>query len=281
MADDNLDQEVDVSQERQYSDDEVKAMDHGWVPKDEWKGNPDEWVPAKVFNLKGELFGRIAKDKAIIAELRQAVDALVDHNKKIDEVAYKRALADLKRDKQAALEEGDTRAVMEIDDKIEEVREEAARVKEEFEQKVAAKAAPVNPTFEAWHANNQWYLQDRVATEYANEIAQQMFQAANAAGRQVEADKLYNEVTRKVRQKFPEKFETRSPSRMKADPVAGNDEVVSEKPATSGGALKESDLTEDQRRIMNNIIKSSGGKMTKKDYLEQMAQFENRKNGRR
>jgi hypothetical protein len=279
MADEN--QEVEVQEERQYSDDEVKAMDHGWVPKDEWKGSPDEWVPAKVFNLKGELFGRIAKDKATIAELKQSVDALVDHNKKLFDAGYKKAIVDLKAQKQAALEEGDTRAVMEIDDKIEEVREEAAKAKEEFEQKTAAKAVTVNPTFEAWHASNQWYLQDRVATEYANEIAQQMFAAANNAGKQVEADKLYNEVTRKVRQKFPEKFETRSPARMKADPVGSSDDVVSEKPATPGGSLKESDLTEDQRRIMNNIIKSSGGKMTKKDYLEQMAQFETRKNGRR
>lgn len=279
MSEDVLDQEVE--QERQLSDDEVKAMDHGWVPKAEWKGDPDEWVPAKVFNLKGELFGRIAKDKATIAELRQAVDALVEHNKKIDEVAYKRAISDLKRNKQAALEEGDTKAVMEIDDQLEELREDHSKQVQELEQKTKAQVAPVNPTFEAWHANNQWYLQDRVLTEYANDIAQAMFSEAQQAGKTVDAGKLYNEVTRKIRQKFPEKFETRSPTRMRTDPVSTSDEVVSEKPHTSGNTLRESDLTEDQRRIMNNIIKSSGGKMTKKEYLEQITQFENRKNGRR
>ena len=140
MTTENENKEVsteEVVETRQYTDDETKAMDHGWVPKDQWKGPEEEWIPAKVFNMRGELFSRIAKDKQTISQMRESLDALVEHNKKIGEIAYKRALEDLKRDKRAALEEGDTGAVMRIDDEIEELRDTQTKEKEEFEKRIS------------------------------------------------------------------------------------------------------------------------------------------------
>lgn len=273
-------QELQKEEEpRQYSEDESKAMEHGWVPKDQWKGETDEWVPAKVFNIRGELFGRIAKDKATINDLKQSVDALVEDRKKLFDAGYQRALDDLKRDKRVALEEGDTEAVMEIDDKIDAVKEEAQRAKEEFEKKTTPQNRPVNLDFETWHVNNEWYLKDGSLTSYANDLAEQMSRSAQASGKTIEWGKFYNEITRKVRQKFPEKFETRSRATMNTQEVDNGDSSTSDRPTIRSNTLKESDLTDDQRRIMNNILKTTKG-ITKKEYLEQMSLFEQRKGTR-
>lgn len=272
-------QDVDLNnqnQERQYTEDESKAMDHGWVPKDQWKGPEDEWVPAKVFNIRGELFGRIAKDKHTISELRQSVDALVEHNKKLFDAGYKKALNDLKSEKREALEQGDTSAVMRIDDEIEELRENAEKEKREFEQRVQTQRQAPPVEFMEWHENNSWYMNDGPMTAYADAIGKQLLQQTNASGKQVEWSKFYQEVGRKVRQKFPEKFETRTRQTVRNDSVENGEDSAGTKPRTN--SFRESDLTEDQRRIMNTILKTTQG-LTKKEYLEQMAQFEQRKNG--
>jgi hypothetical protein len=38
---------------------EQRASSRGWVPKDEWDGDPEEWRPAKEFIDRGELFKKI------------------------------------------------------------------------------------------------------------------------------------------------------------------------------------------------------------------------------
>ena len=35
---------------------EQKARNMGWVPKEDWKGNPDNWVGADEFVKRGETF---------------------------------------------------------------------------------------------------------------------------------------------------------------------------------------------------------------------------------
>lgn len=269
----------EVVEERQFTNDEIKAMDSGWVPKDQWKGPEEEWIPAKVFNMRGELFGRIAKDKATIAQMRESLDALVEHNKKIGEISYKKALEDLKRDKRAALEDGDTGAVMRIDDEIDELRETQAKEKQEFEKKVeTANQRQIPVEFEQFLFDNPWYQSDGSLRAYADEVGVQMVQQANAAGVVPNWGKLYQEVSRKVRSKFPERFENRTRKSATEDIVDTGEGRSATKPASTTGGLKESDLDDDQRRIMNNILKTT--KMTKKDYLAQMEQFEQRKSRR-
>ena len=38
---------------------EERASAQGWRPKDEWDGDPDEWVSAREFVRAGELFKKI------------------------------------------------------------------------------------------------------------------------------------------------------------------------------------------------------------------------------
>ena len=267
-------------EERVYTDDETRAMQHGWVPKDQWNGNTDEWIPAQVFNMRGDFFGRIAKDKREISELKTAINTLVDQNRKSYDIGYKEGLAQLRAEKKVALEEGDADKVLAIDDKIDEFKEEHASKKQEFEQKLAVSKQPENPAFDAWHANNDWYLSDQSSTAYANELVIETTKQAQATGVQVDYPKLLQEITRKVKQKFPEKFGRSSTIETTEKKVSGVDsgsDSSGDKSTDKARSTKYSDkgMTEQERSIMNTIIKTTG--MTKDEYLAEMHKYEEKR----
>jgi hypothetical protein len=193
-------------QEVQYSEAEVKAMESGWLPKDQWEGDADDWVPAKQYIKNGELFGRINADKHRIRSLEQQVGVLVKHNEKVYESGYKAALQELKQDRKEALLEGDTERVLELDEKVEELQEEHKERVQEFKQEVQQANPTMHPSWEPWVERNRWYETDAAMRGYADGEAKQIFASSQAQGIQLEYDKLLQEVSRKVRQRFPEKF---------------------------------------------------------------------------
>lgn len=271
-------QEVDVVQtEVELSVDEQKAMQHGWVPKEQWDGNPEEWIPAKVFNMRGDFFSRIAKDKKEISELRQTVDHLVDHSRKAYDAGYKQGLAELRAERREALEAGDVERVEQLEDKIDEFKEEHAAKKQEFEQKVTKQQAQENPVFDTWHVENDWYMADATLTTYANEVASEVAGKAQASGVQVDYPKLLQEITRKVKQKFPERF-GRTKVVEKPSAVEGGSNSADDKSTSKRSAkFSEADLSDQDKRIMETVLKTT--KLTKEEYLEQVGAYAKRKGG--
>src|SRR3990167_4897006 len=89
--------------EVQLSETEQAAVTNGWVPKDQWEGDPDEWVPARQFIKNGELFGRINSYKNKIINLEKTVGELVKHNDRVYDVGFQDAFAALKKERHSAL----------------------------------------------------------------------------------------------------------------------------------------------------------------------------------
>src|ERR1700741_158891 len=99
-----------------------EALAQGWVPKDEYDGDPEKFVDAGEFLRRGELFRKIESQSKEMKDMRKALAEMAKHNAKIREVEYQRALDTLKAEKKAALSEGDADRVVEIDDKIDLVK---------------------------------------------------------------------------------------------------------------------------------------------------------------
>lgn len=274
MAEDQvIDQEVVDTP--QLSVDEERASQHGWVPKEQWQGDPNEWIPAKVFNMRGDFFGRIAKDKKEISELRQTVGYLVEERQSAFESGYKRGLAELRAERREALEAGDVDKVEQIEDKIDEFKEEHATKKQEFEKKVVENKQPENPVYDSWAAENDWYMANPTLTTYANEVSQEIVSQAQAKGVQVDYPKLLQEITRKVKQKFPEKF-GRSVVSTQTSAVDGGSSSADDKPVKRNtGKFSENDLSDQERRIMETVLKTT--KLSKEEYLTQVGEYAKRK----
>lgn len=124
--------------EPEHTAEELRAMEHGWRPKEEWEGDPSEWVSAKEFNFRGELMGRITQMGKKIGSLEEAnqllqktVRGFTEAQKEMAEKAYQRAVRDLRREKAEAMREGDYEAAEEVDERLDELKEKRSQMKEE------------------------------------------------------------------------------------------------------------------------------------------------------
>lgn len=242
----------------QYTEAEQLAMESGWVPKDQWKGNPDEWRPAKEFNDRGELFTRIKSQSKELAELKQAMSFLTEQQKKQYNAGFQQAIRDLKSARDAALQEGDVLKAQQITDKIDEVKEQHQV------QQVAPKQTPAtpepSPVFRTWFEQNTWYTKDKVLTKYADAVG---FEYKSEHPESTEAEMLAY-VAKNVKKEFAHKFQPKGPPS-----PDGEGRGSPRGPVDSGIKTMESDMTEEQRSIMKTILKSTG--MTKEQYFKQYA----------
>jgi hypothetical protein len=240
----------------QVSEDEERAMESGWVPKDQWKGDPEAWRPAKEFNERGELFNRIKQQSKDISELRNAMSFLTNQQRKQYFQGFNDAIAQLKQRRDAALEEGDLVSAQRINDKIDEHKEVLR------EQKQQVNTVPVAPqptqTFFSWAEKNPWYTKDRKMTHYADAVGLAYKEENPDAS---EAD-LLRFVSREVRESFPGKF-----TQPKSPPSPDGDGRGATRGSTArSGSSSEESMPSDHREMMKTILKTTG--MTKEEYLK-------------
>lgn len=237
--------------EPQLSPVEQKALEQGWRPKDQWDGDEDSWRPAKEFLDRGELFKKIDAQNQTIRELKKTQDALAKHNARIAEVEYKRALETLKKQKRDALAEGNADAVMEIDERIDDVKQAQREVQA---QPAQTQADVVNPVFNAWVEKNNWYNTNKAMRAFANEVGREY------AAQGLSPVEALERITSDVKKEFADKFS--NPRRTAPGAVEG---------ATKSGKTATSDrfeLTDDERRAMDRFVKQ--GIITKEKYIEQI-----------
>lgn len=269
-------EEAEVKQEASYTEEEQKAMANGWTPKDQWEGPEDEWVSAKQFNKNGELFGRINSYKHKISGLEKTVTALVKHNEKVYETAFKDALDKLKAERRVALREGDAELVEEIEERIEKVQEQQEQQQQEFKQDVAAPQQQIHPDFEPWIERNSWYANNDELRGFADGAAKRFVREAQEHGQQVPFPELLRKVENYIKETFPEKFGS-APKRQGGGSERGDSGARGRTKASSRDDLTsiENSLSEDEKQIMNSLVNT--GVLTREKYLTDMKKVLNRK----
>lgn len=235
------------------TDDESRAREQGWVPKEEWTGDPEKWREAKAFNDRGELFQKIDHMGKELKETRKALKMLQEHHTKVKETEYVRAVDELKALQKRHLEEGNSDGYLETSELLTDLKaEQKAR-----EVIGAATPAPVDPRFTEWVGANKWYEKDAEMREYADVVGNGY--AQRNPGLDPEDVLVY--VSKQVKKQFAEKFV--NPNRNKPSAVEG---------ASTGAANKGSfELTEDERKVMNTFVRS--GVMSKEEYIAQVKQM--------
>jgi len=244
-------QQGEVKQPPQLTEIEQRASAQGWVPKDDWDGDPDQWRPAKEFIDRGELFKKIDDQNKTIKEFKKTLDEFAKHHSRVQKVEYERALADLKVQKKEALNEGDADAVVDIDEKMVLVRE----AQKEATQPVQVPNVPdSNPVFQAWVDRNNWYQTQPAMRAYADRLGNEL----GASGNMSPTDLLAH-VEREVKKEFAHKFN--NPNRDRPGAVEGS--------VNKGGKGKDSFvLTDDERRVMQRFVRA--GALTEEQYIAEL-----------
>lgn len=237
---------------------EQKARTMGWVPKEEWSGDPDEWRSAREFVDRGSLFKKIEHLNAQRAEDRKVITEMGAHLAKVREMERVRVLAELQQQKADAFANNDFSRVVELDDRIAETRNTPVAP-------VVSNDPPleVQQLHEAFLERNNWYGSDAKMTAFADKIAKG-FRAMNPDATPQE---VYEEAERETRERFRSNF-TPTPS---GNPVMGAPTTRS----THGKGPKkftERDLSPFQLQVARRFVES-GGAASVQEYVDQLAEM--------
>lgn len=253
--DSQVDNDVDNKQ-AEPSPAEVEARASGWVPKDEFHGDEFKWVDADEFVRRAPLFKKIDIQTRELKEVKKTLDMLKVHHSQVRETEYKRALAELKAAKKEAYIEGNPDDILEIDDKIELVKDEQrkfeATQKADVEQAVTS---DIHPEFQAWMNRNTWYENSKPMKAYADAVGIELRQSGMAP------TEVLKKVEILVKEEFPNKF--RNANRDKANSVEDTSKRGGNK--SDSGSMS---LSEDERRVMQRFVRQ--GVMTEKDYIAEL-----------
>lgn len=261
------------------SDDEARAIRQGWVPRERFTGDPKKWVDAKTFVERGDRFVHNLKQE--VDDLRKQLSdfqgtkaAFVKfHEETIarKEAEFKEAIAALRVQRSEAQQNGDHEAVVQIEDRIDLLKDQQSELKKPA---IADAPAPApkqgldmeNPVLVEWiEDENQWFRDEPKLRDYAIAIGEQLI----SNGETVRGRPFLDKVTEIMRRDFPRRFKQQSGTTANlAGAAAGSGNGGgSSKPASAGSAhgKTERDLPPEDRALMAQFIRE--GWTTKEKFL--------------
>lgn len=204
---------------------EERARRMGWVPQEDFRGDPAKWVDADTFVDRGEnmmpllkenlsrmeqKFESLEKDSAAkIDKLTDTIEKFAQFHKTTAQRAYKRAEKELKSKMREAVASGDTIAFDAISKEMETLSDEIKEPESKPPQ------GGVHPDYPSWQQANAWYGADQELTAFANGVGPIVAQEHP----DMNGKPFFEEVTKRVRATFPHKFT--NPNKEKPVPVEG------------------------------------------------------------
>ena len=148
---------------------ENEARMNGWVPQEDWRGDPEDWRPADEFVRRGReinpilrrnnerLMTEIQKRDAEIAEMRSTFDEF----KKFSEESRTRALEQQRQElmnrKKQAFEEDDFETVTQVDEDLRQLDRTPAPAPTPAAAPEPAYDPRVQSEVSDWFGQNTWY----------------------------------------------------------------------------------------------------------------------------
>lgn len=240
---------------------EAKARAGGWVPKDEWKGDPDDWKPAKYFNEVGEFFSTMKQQNATIQNLQKQLDEMAKFQTAAVKAERAKVYKELEAQKIEALQDADYEKVARIDEEImnrktSDLVEDTAKAEKKTPAKTDEEPQPTpedTAAMESFLANNKWYQSDAELTDYADVVGLG-FRAKNP---NVTAAEVFKYAENAVKKAFPEKF-GKSKNR---SPVSGTKNRSNTGASSNkGGKYSRHDLNEIQKEVGKRFVQSGAFK---------------------
>ena len=245
-------QQTQVDTPKEYSQVELEAIDQGWIPKEEFDGDPDKFIDAPEFIRRGELFRKIETQNKELKAVRQALEAFKVHHSKVKEAEYNRALKVLQDQRKQAFVEGEHERAFALEEKIDEIKEEKQRIVDEANQPVVEDTG-YTEQFQSWVSRNSWYETNDVMRATADTLGVKLHKQGYAP------EVVLEKVEKAIREEFSHKFKGAK---------AGSTSQV-ETPTRSGTKTATFTLSAEEERIMNKIIAVTPG-YTKEQYIKEL-----------
>lgn len=246
----------------------------GWVDKENYKGDPDEYVGPEEYIKRQKIFTDSIKNqnKSLLRTLREAkqtIEIMTKRDMQKIEREVDTRVKELKQQRKAAIKDDDEVAADAIDKQIDELLDEHRSIKKGTETQK-------NDAFEDFVEENPWYGKDDELTAYADSVGI----ALDKTGKYTQ-EEIYEIVKEKVskvidirnlEKKKPQKEEEEEEITKVSDVGSGTNR------RRTGGKKKPTfaDLTPDQQQVANTL--KSQGVMTHEQYIDDLIKrgyFEN------
>ena len=224
----------EVVEESPAVDARAKAMGHS--SKEDWRGNPEDWVDAKTFLERADSVMPILRErnKKLEAKLAQVEDR---QNKLVKQLLEKEVRA-IKAQQKEAVKQGDEEEFERADKALADLEKQKQEVGTQKE----------DPVFAQWQEDNPWYTSDFEKHDFANRYAEFL----NGTG--VYGKEMLDKVAAEVKSKF-----NKNPRRDKpSDAQQGG-----QQPRKAGRSYH--DLPSDAKAACDRFVKQ--GVMTKDEYI--------------
>jgi hypothetical protein len=255
------------------SEAESEAGARGWVPKNQYKGDPNKWVDAVTFLARGQRYSsnlqrEVEQLKKQLADFEGTKKAFVKFHeesmaKKDQEI--KEAISALRVQRSQATREGDDDLAIQLEDRIELLREQQKEVKAiPATAPIADNLAPeevANPILQEWiEDGNSWFKDDPKLRDFSVKLTEEMLRT----GEPLRGRRLLDKVSERMKEEFPRRFRTA------ATTTTNKNLVESGSPGTGGSTpgsgRSERELPAEDRAIMKQLI--AGGFTTKEKFLQ-------------
>ena len=236
----------------EHSPMELRAMDMGWRPKEEFQGDEDDFIEAKEFVRRQPLFEKIETQSKQIKAVSKALEALKTHYTRVEQAAVEKAITQMKSARKEALTDGDGDRFELLDDEIKKAETSLATI-ERVQKEPLVEEVVDHPEWKAFNSRNPWYSTTAYMRKYADDVGTELAQKG------MSPTEVLREVEKAVRKEFPSKFV--NPNKEHAPEVGGS--RGNPNPKKLGG--DESKLSDSQRKIMNDLVRQKV--LTKEEYL--------------
>lgn len=203
---------------------EVEASNLGWVPQEQFKGDPEKWVDAATFVERGKaimpilrknnevlqsqvarLGSEVSEMRGIVAAAQESMQAMRELHKGNVQQAIERTRKEVIASLRQAKTDGDIDAELALTEQLQDVNQQLAEVKQ---VKVDAKpatpaAAPVvrDEATEAWIASHDWFDKDLKLTGIAMGLANAI--RADAPTAHLKGTAFYNKLDELLAEYLP------------------------------------------------------------------------------
>ena len=210
-----------------------KAKASGWRPKDEFEGDPDQWVDAGEFVRRKPLFDQLHELKKQNKRLEENSKQLAEFAANASKRAREQAIAEIEAQKKQAFEAGDYQAFAEADKQQKQI--------EQAQQPVQPQTPEIPPEVQDFAKRNErWFEKDADMTEFAIDRARYYRE------RGIDFGGALQKAEQDVRRFYADKFV--NPNKDK--PAA----VVSENgDKRSAGKLTYNDLSREERSVWQSL----------------------------
>ena len=249
-------------------DTEARARRLGWVPKEDFKGDPDKHRSAEEFLERGEtmlpllkrdndrLHDGMTKLERRLEEQAKTFTQYVEFASKAEERAYKRALSELEAKRDAAIETADVNGAKQAQRQIDDLNKEAASAPK---PEPKTDTPQLDPVISRWQAENEWFDKSASLRTYAIEVFGDLERQFPGKSK----SELLAETKQKTMERFPDKFGI-NPKREGASAV--NEPSAGNPPRKKAGKTYD-DLPAEAKKACDKFCKTIPG-YTKDKYVK-------------